>query len=953
VNQIVINQTIQYVAWFLALAGLIVGLYILTLNPQNSANRYVGIFLLICSVNTYATGMMVTAVTVLQGTYSAVILAMTTSMTEPLLLLSSVSLLRPEWLKSKKRWIWVPVYALVFLPAILTVFDLIFRTQAWFTGIDSTAYTGGFLISPDFTDGFLSWVVRVGFILCFVFIFLFLLYVALFDKHSTRKDRNLAWLLLVQQFLAGAVLSYGAQVIQPSITILITNTIFVLTYAFAAFTQMISARNQQKGTLQSRLITVILIVAIPVMVASTALIIDRAKRVFELTAYQKLSSASNLLGNTYSRQFESFERSLTTMASQREIWGMDPAIRISSLEQYIRLNPEITETGIIDLYGNSISSLGGPGRQDISGMDWFQQIKSGKHIVYQVFNDNTFNKPSLVSAVPILDRSEQLIGVLFSAIALNSFNEKITPIDVGTNGRALIFNDKDELIVENGVDTSIDTQDWSNYPPINQLRNGVLGPITYTDNQGIRWRAKSELLANGWGVVAEYHENDLLGPLFVLIRIGWFSLMVATLLLVIMAVLMIRQTIRPIRNFSDAAAAVAGGDLTQVISYEGEDEVGELAASFNKMTNQVSQLVGNLEQSVVERTADLEHRAVQLQVAAQVAREAAAIHDPKTLLDHTANLISEKFGFYHAGIFMLDDVNQYAVLMAASSPGGHHMLARGHKLKVGETGIVGFVARSGEPRIALDVGKDAVFFNNPDLPETHSEMALPMKAKGKVVGVLDVQSTKPAAFKDEDVTILQVLADQITLAIENARLLHESNQSLRELETLYRQQMEQAWEQRLKHQPISFKYDGMGVNPVVEKGSITPPRNTVTASKDSGKRIDVPIVLRGFPIGSLELSRDNDSVPWTPQEIEVVKATATQIGLALENSRLQETERRRMQKEQIANEISVRVQSSLDLETVMKRSVQEIGQTLKVDKVQIRLVNNDNGSDRPNNGGSG
>jgi hypothetical protein len=446
VNQTELNQIIQYAAWFLALAGLIVGLYILTLNPQNSANRYVGIFLLISSLNTYAVGMMVTAVTALQGTYSAIILAMTTSMTEPLLLITSVSLLKPEWLINKKKWIWVPVYTLIFLPLILTILDLVLRTQTWFSGINPATYPGGFLISPEFTGGFLSWVVRIGFILSFVFIVLFLLYVALIDKQSTRKERHLAWLLLSQQFLAGAVLSYGAQVIQPSITILITNTIFVITYAYAAFAQMISERSQQKGTLQSRLITVILIVAVPVMIASTALIVDRAQRLFEQTAYQKLTSTSNQLGRTISEKFDSLQFSLLTLASQNQIWGMDPVVQRPILEQYIRMNPEITTIGTIDLNGRTTSRIGNDTGQDITGTDWFQQIMAGKHIAYQVFRDNAFDEPSLVSAAPIRDPSERLIGILFSITDVGTFKEALVGDDPSLNSRALIFNNKNELI---------------------------------------------------------------------------------------------------------------------------------------------------------------------------------------------------------------------------------------------------------------------------------------------------------------------------------------------------------------------------------------------------------------------------------------------------------------------------------------------------------------------------
>ncbi len=167
---------------------------------------------------------------------------------------------------------------------------------------------------------------------------------------------------------------------------------------------------------------------------------------------------------------------------------------------------------------------------------------------------------------------------------------------------------------------------------------------------------------------------------------------------------------------------------------------------------------------------EAQRRAAQLAAAAEVARDATSILDVEQLLNETVHLISEQFGFYHAGVFLLDEAGEYAVLQAASSEGGQRMLARGHKLRVGKVGIVGKVAATGEPHIALDVGKDAVHFANPDLPDTHSEMGLPLRVRGRVIGVLDVQSTRVAAFTEDDVAVLQTLADQLAAAIANARL---------------------------------------------------------------------------------------------------------------------------------------------------------------------------------------
>ena len=183
---------------------------------------------------------------------------------------------------------------------------------------------------------------------------------------------------------------------------------------------------------------------------------------------------------------------------------------------------------------------------------------------------------------------------------------------------------------------------------------------------------------------------------------------------------------------------------------------------------------------------ETQRRAVQLAVASEVARDAIATLDVDQLLDETVRLISERFGFYHAGVFLVDEEHEHAVLRAASSEGGRRMLARGHKLAVGKVGMVGYVTDTGEPRIALDVVEDAMHFVSPDLPETRSEMTLPLRVRGEVIGALDVQSTDEAAFTDEDVAVLQTMADQLANAIENARLFAEIEQTAERLKELDR-----------------------------------------------------------------------------------------------------------------------------------------------------------------------
>jgi PAS domain S-box-containing protein len=209
---------------------------------------------------------------------------------------------------------------------------------------------------------------------------------------------------------------------------------------------------------------------------------------------------------------------------------------------------------------------------------------------------------------------------------------------------------------------------------------------------------------------------------------------------------------------------------------------GQLAIGLHQahLREQIQRHAEELEQQVAVRTAQLTRRTTQLQVAAEVARDATTAYDLDELLTRSANLVRDRFGFYHAGIFLIDERGEHAVLRAATGEAGRQMLEHEHKLRVGEVGIVGHACASGEPRVVLDTGADAAYFDNPFLPDTRSEMALPMRVGGDVTGALDVQSTEEAAFDQDDVEILQVMADQLAVAIERTRLFEQVQATLEE-----------------------------------------------------------------------------------------------------------------------------------------------------------------------------
>ena len=340
-----------------------------------------------------------------------------------------------------------------------------------------------------------------------------------------------------------------------------------------------------------------------------------------------------------------------------------------------------------------------------------------------------------------------------------------------------------------------------------------------------------------------------------------------------------------------------------------------------------------LEQRVDERTIELEQRANQLNAIANVARSTASLQDLEDILPSITQLVSERFGFYHVGIFLLDNEQGFAVLRAANSDGGKRMLERQHKLKLDTQSIVGFVTSRGEPRIALDVGADAVFFNNPNLPDTRSEMALPLRVGGNVIGALDVQSMQPNAFTEGDVSILSTLADQVAIAIENARLFSDAREALRKSEETFNQYVSQEWSSFTKGtRTLGYKFDGIRTEPMDTKNidiktSAIQKTGNMPYKMDASE-LSIPIRFRGKVIGMFDVKPKSSDRKWTSDDIALLEAAAERTALALENARLVESSQMRASREHTIGEISTRIGAANDIDAIMQTVVEELGRKI-------------------------
>jgi len=364
---------------------------------------------------------------------------------------------------------------------------------------------------------------------------------------------------------------------------------------------------------------------------------------------------------------------------------------------------------------------------------------------------------------------------------------------------------------------------------------------------------------------------------------------------------------------------------------------------LEEMTISLEQRIGVRSIELEKATQQVQVRAARLQIISEISQEITSNVDqqPKELLNRIVRSVSEKLGFYHVGIFLLDENREFAVLRAANSDGGQRMLARRHQLKVGGIGIVGYVSQSGRPRIALDTGSDAVFFNNPDLPRTHSEIALPLKYGSTIIGVLDVQSTLPSAFNDEDTNLLSTLTNQIAIVIstiltsERAEFGSSSQKIIRRGEALKSRQLQSGYSY-LPDGTISSATpaSNSAVDQVVASGEalvLAQPARNIPAT------LIIPVKFRDQVIGVIHIESAEANRKWTEDEVEMVQAVSERAAFALENARLfEETSRRAEQEETIAR-VTTQIGASTDFNRILQTTIQELGQALGASRSFIQL----------------
>lgn len=397
--------------------------------------------------------------------------------------------------------------------------------------------------------------------------------------------------------------------------------------------------------------------------------------------------------------------------------------------------------------------------------------RQGAYMLPPVFNPALNDVQVLVTA-PLNVPDQGTVAVLHAFVHDEQLLDIVSPSPgLGVSGHSYVVT-KDGYQLGSFVTAptaGIDTEG------IERARMGrTNGSGIYANQSGVevfgvyRWMPVYEL-----AILVEESTAEALEPLrqFTVVLVG---IVIGALVISTAGVLAFTRRLLtgPLQGLTQGALQLAGGDLNAMVEVKRQDEIGLLAATFNSMATELRGLYQDLESKVEARTQ-------QLEAAAEVGRAATSILSTDELLTRTVDLIRDRFGYYHVSIFLLDEDHQWAVLQEATGEAGAQLKARGHRLAVGSNSLIGWVTANRRPRIALDVASDEVHFRNELLPDTRSEAALPLRVGERLIGALDVQSRTLNAFNQGDIDVLQVLADQIAIALENGRLFARQERAAR------------------------------------------------------------------------------------------------------------------------------------------------------------------------------
>jgi len=525
-----------------------------------------------------------------------------------------------------------------------------------------------------------------------------------------------------------------------------------------------------------------------------------------------------------------FENSTVLQQQGIEQWiteRKDDVVTVAEANQVQSMDPEQVAEVVQELYDRwgiyqnmFVLTPDGERLFDTSGATsnlvdrgYFKQAMQGEVNVSDILISRVSGKPIIVFAAPVISDGN-VVGVAGAVIRTVFISTLLEQSWVGETGDAYLINEEGFFVTEPRVTEELKQAGLVEESPILEMQvDTVGGQEVLAGNSGSDqyqdFRGKPVLGAYRhledlrWGLLLEQEVAEAFATVTQLRNLVLTIIIVSVIVVVAVAIWIANSLTKPVTQITQAAQTIAQGNFDVKAEVEANDETSILADAFNSMTERLRSLIDTLEERIQERTRALE-------TSSDISSQVIAIRDIDELLQYVVARLQTEFNFYHAHIYLIEEETGDLVMVEGSGEVGQQLKEKRHRLEPGH-GIVGTVASTNEAFLSNNVDDLLNFVRNPLLPDTKSELAVPLRKGDEVLGVLDIQSEKIDRFAPSDQSLMQSIANQTAIAIDNARLLAETQVALQEVERLNLQLTGEVWEEFAEELPaVGYRYrDGV------------------------------------------------------------------------------------------------------------------------------------------------